>query len=170
MVFRWYLRKYKTPLILLACILLVVLLVVGNVVYWFTPIPLLSAGTTADQVEVYRVQLCTDSYDVRKDVDLLEQVDCEQIAQLLSRYSRSRRARPFSHYARTTGEVEISFLDAAHTNWHIVLSGSVTEGNPSKAVNVIYSSSQQGAYTIRHSDQLRAELFPLFPAAYAKLE
>jgi len=136
--------------------ILVVLCITAVIVYFSIPYPILG---NYKNVEVWRVELVTDSFDCRGTVDLAEQVDCDEILQILNNYSRSRIPRSVSPQQMRKGDIEISLRDDSKS-FHIYLSPS------DKNSNYIYQSADRGGYSIRNAAALQKEIVPLLPIEY----
>lgn len=140
-------RKKKITILAVLCITAVL-------VYFSIPYPILGNNKNA---EVWRVELVTDSFDCRGNVDLAEQVDCDEIIQTLNNYSRSRIPRSVSPQQMRRGDIEISLIVDDSKNFHIYLSPSDNNSN------YFYESADRGGYNILNGATLQKEIVALLP-------
>lgn len=90
-------------------------------------------------------------------VDLSDEVDGDAVIQLLHSSTRSSWKQECLPYELSPGEINIDMHVEGKGPLHVILGGS--EG----ALNVVYSSAEEGCYEIHNSDALRAELAALLP-------
>lgn len=134
--------------------ILAVVCITAAIVYFATPSPLFGNYKKA---EVWRVELVTDSFDCRGNVDLTEQVDCDKITQILSSYLRSKIPRRVSAQQMLKGDIEISLMVDDSKSFHIYLSPS------DRNSNYIYESAERGVFNIYNSNELEKEIADLLP-------
>jgi len=121
-------------------------LIVIAAVYFSVPAPI------ADDPDDIRIYLVTVANSECIHEDITGRIDCGQLAQVISRYQRSKLPRSFAPYQIAPGEIEI--VGSAGNRTMNLLLGDV---------NVVYESADRGGYVIRNGEQLASEVRKLIP-------
>lgn len=113
-------------------------------VYFSLPSPI---AKSADGVQIHMIRLANSDYEYE---DITAQIDFGELAQIISKYTRSRLPHAFAPYQITVGDIEI--ICTVENKWMCILLG---------ADDVIYESANQGGYTIHNSEQLVSDVLQM---------
>lgn len=110
-------------------------------IYFSTPSPIVK---NPDNVQIHWVNVVNSQY---KTEDITSQIDCNQLVQTISGYSRSRIPYSFAPYPIAAGDIDIGYFDNGKLK-HISLG----------EVNVVYESADKGGYKIYNNSKLMGEI------------